>query len=132
MTTELPIPTPNGFDSVIAARNPQWVSFLPEGLEIALLGSGAAVVDGERWAIDSAEALLKITAVMRLLVRQSVAMAGLPPVRTAWFTVTTDTAIVRKYGEAHDCATCRAGTDQAIARLRERPDDPLVVGILAF
>lgn len=132
MADELPIPTPNGFDSLIAIRNPEWASFLPEGVEVRLLGNRAAVIDGDWRPLDSARDLMKATIALRILVRQAIELGGIPDrVQMAWFTVTRDPAVVVRYGQAHGCATCRAGTDQALAHLREH-QEPLVVGLLAF
>lgn len=47
-----------------------------------------------------------------------------------WFT--TDAEIIEKVGMEHDCPTCRAGTDQALASLEERPDRPVIVGRLSW
>lgn len=128
--SELPIPTPKGFDTVIAARNEEWVDFLPEGLVVVILGERSAVI--EESTLDP-DRLMRAAIVMRLLIKESQRLGGIrESVRCAWFTVTTDPEVVQRIGSAHDCATCRAGTDQALAQLREHPQEPLIVGVLAF
>lgn len=129
MMTQLPIPAPCGFDFMIAARDPTWSSFLPVGIEVTLLGRRVAFTNSD---LDP-EQLIRTSLTLHALIAQVVKLGGIPDrVASAWFTVTTDPTVVKKYGEAHDCATCRAGTDRALAVLREHPNEPLVVGILAF
>ena len=48
----------------------------------------------------------------------------------AEWTITSDPAEVRTLGLMHDCATCRAGVDQALAFLRDNPGGELAVGQL--
>lgn len=48
----------------------------------------------------------------------------------AEWTITSDPAEVRTLGQMHDCATCRAGVDQALAYLRDNPDGEVAVGQL--
>lgn len=48
----------------------------------------------------------------------------------AEWVITKDPAVVETKGMIHDCLTCRAGTDQALAALREFPDRHLLVGTL--
>jgi hypothetical protein len=48
----------------------------------------------------------------------------------AEWTITSDPAEVRALGMMHDCATCRADMDQALAYLRENKDGKLAVGQL--
>jgi hypothetical protein len=48
----------------------------------------------------------------------------------AEWTITSDPDEVRTFGLMHDCATCRAGVDQALAYLRENPDGEVAVGQL--
>lgn len=46
------------------------------------------------------------------------------------WTITSDPAEVRTLGLMHDCLTCRAGVDQALAYLRDNPDGEIAVGQL--
>lgn len=48
----------------------------------------------------------------------------------AEFVVTNDPKEIKTRGLEHDCVTCRHGVDQALARLREEPQEPLIVGTL--
>jgi hypothetical protein len=48
----------------------------------------------------------------------------------AEWTFTDDPELVKALGAVHDCARCRAGTDQALAFLREHPGREVVVGHL--
>lgn len=48
----------------------------------------------------------------------------------ASWTLTSDPEQVTTLGLVHDCASCRAGVDQALAILRDRPDTELAVGQL--
>ena len=48
----------------------------------------------------------------------------------ATWTITGDPAEVTTLGLWHDCATCRAGVDQALAMLRDHPDREVAVGQL--
>lgn len=48
----------------------------------------------------------------------------------AEWTFTSDPAEVRTLGLMHDCATCRAGVDKALAFLRDTPDGEVAVGQL--
>lgn len=46
--------------------------------------------------------------------------------------ITSDPAEVERHQPAHDCATCRAGNDQARAFLAEHPDRHLALGNLRY
>ena len=46
------------------------------------------------------------------------------------WTITSDPRQVRTLGLMHDCASCRAGVDQALAYLRDNPDGQVAVGQL--
>lgn len=48
----------------------------------------------------------------------------------AEWVITGDPAQVTTLGLVHDCASCRAGVDQALAFLRENPDGEVAVGQL--
>ena len=48
----------------------------------------------------------------------------------AEWTITGDPAEVRTLGLMHDCASCRAGVDQALTFLRENPGGEVAVGQL--
>lgn len=44
--------------------------------------------------------------------------------------VTGDAAMIQEKGLMHDCVSCRAGVDQALALLRDNPDAEFMVGCL--
>lgn len=46
------------------------------------------------------------------------------------WTMTTDPETVRDLGLQHQCATCQAGVDQALAVLRDNPSQLIAVGVL--
>ena len=46
--------------------------------------------------------------------------------------ITSDWREVEQFQPAHDCTTCRAGNDQAMAFLKEFPDRRLAVGNLTY
>ena len=46
--------------------------------------------------------------------------------------ITSDWQDVERSQPAHDCPTCRAGNDQAIAFLKEHPDQRLALGNLRY
>jgi hypothetical protein len=48
----------------------------------------------------------------------------------AEWTFTDDPELVKALGAVHDCARCQAGTDQALAFLREHPGREVAVGHL--
>ena len=50
---------------------------------------------------------------------------------TEWL-ITSDWREVERFQPAHDCATCRAGNDQAIAFLKEHPERRLALGNLHY
>lgn len=56
--------------------------------------------------------------------RESLRMSG-------WW-ITRDPEVVKQRGLAHDCTTCRAGVDQALAHMREHPDAVMAVGQLSW
>jgi hypothetical protein len=99
---------PSGYDSAIAA--------VPDGCYL--------MIDGQR--------ALKVNVLGRALRELSDASAANVGERLhhANWTLTTDPETVRRLGLMHDCAACRAGVDQALARLREVPDGEIAVGQL--
>lgn len=58
--------------------------------------------------------------------RGNPALIGLEDFRSEAL-ITTDPAAVEQFQPAHDCPACRAGNDQAMAHLREHPDEPVVL-----
>jgi len=46
--------------------------------------------------------------------------------------VTSDWREVERFQPAHDCATCRAANDQAVAFLKEHPEERLALGNLRY
>jgi hypothetical protein len=46
--------------------------------------------------------------------------------------ITSDWREVEQFQPAHDCPTCRAGNDQAMAFLKEFPDRRLALGNLTY
>lgn len=48
----------------------------------------------------------------------------------AEWTITSDPDEVKTLGLMHDCASCRAGADQALAAMREHPGREMAVGQL--
>lgn len=48
------------------------------------------------------------------------------------FLITDDPADVERFQPAHDCAHCRAGNDQAMAHLREHPDQPIGLANISY
>jgi hypothetical protein len=46
--------------------------------------------------------------------------------------ITDDWEEVERFQPAHDCATCRAGNDQAVAYLKEHPDRWLALGNMKY
>lgn len=44
--------------------------------------------------------------------------------------MTADPVLLQQRSNLHDCPSCRAGTDQALAYMREHPDTPMLVGLL--
>lgn len=125
--SDLPIPTPNGFDTIIAKPAPALETALPQGLDVRIVGP-ALIYEGQ---LDMMRAVV-VSSCLRTLIRQACQAGRLPPVRDAWFTLTTDLDLVERYGTQEDCAHCQAATDQALAELRAHPQDPLVVGVLAY
>ncbi|MET0701696.1 MAG: hypothetical protein ABWY93_18755 [Mycobacterium sp.] len=48
----------------------------------------------------------------------------------AEWVATTDPDLVQRIGMIHDCPTCSASTDQALALLRDMPEQHLLAGVL--
>jgi len=99
---------PTGFDSAIVQAVPRWFARLNgERVFLALTAGRDLRRVSERLAADIGERL-----------------------HHAEWTVTSDPGQVRTLGLMHDCASCRAGVDQALALLREHPGAELAVGQL--
>lgn len=99
---------PAGYDSAIVKVPPAWY--------VAVGG----------------ETALAVGPVGRLLRTVSERMAGDmgEVLHHAEWTITGDPAEVRTLGLMHDCPTCRAGVDQALAYLRDHEDGEVAVGQL--
>lgn len=52
--------------------------------------------------------------------------------RESYWWITRDPEVVAQRGLVHDCPTCRAGVDQALAHMREHPDAVTAVGLLSW
>jgi len=82
------------------------------------------VIDGDR-ALDAKTAGRELRGVSEKL-----AAAIGERLHHAEWTITSDPAEVRTLGLMHDCPSCRAGVDQALAFLRDNPGGELAVGQL--
>lgn len=100
---------PSGFDSAIIGLHDEVYAALPGGGRVFLAAGLAAV--------------------LREVSGQLAAGLGERLHHAEWV-ITSDPEQVRALGLMHDCASCRAGVDQALALLRERPDAELAVGRL--
>lgn len=99
---------PAGFDSAITSVPGRWyVTLNGKRAFLANLAGRDLRTISERLAADINEVL-----------------------HSATWTITSDPAEVTTLGLWHDCATCRAGVDQALAMLREHPDREVAVGQL--
>ena len=86
-----------------------------------------------RWyvTINGEQAFVAQLAIRDLRVTSDALAAGLGErLHHAVWTITGDPAQVRTLGLMHDCGSCRAGVDQALAFLRDNPDGELAVGQL--
>jgi hypothetical protein len=99
---------PAGYDSSIAAVPPGWY----------------AMVKGERVFLVQAAGKY-----LRRLSEQQAADLGEKLHHATW-TITDDPAEVTTLGLMHDCVTCRAGVDQALAYLSAHPGAEVAVGQL--
>lgn len=52
--------------------------------------------------------------------------------RLANYWVTRDPEVVKQRGLLHDCPTCRAGVDRAVAEMKEHPGTVMAVGQLSW
>jgi len=99
---------PTGFDSAIAGVPDRWY----------------VTVNGER-------AFAAQLAIRDLRVLSDALAAGInEELHHAEWTITGDPGQVTTLGLMHDCGSCRAGVDQALAFLRDNPDGELAVGQL--
>ena len=99
---------PAGYDSVIARVDDTW--YMTTGAERAL-NTGA------------------VGRMLRRISEQSAAGVGERLHHACWV-LTSNPEEVQTLGLMHDCATCRAGVDQALAYLRETPGGEIAVGQL--
>lgn len=99
---------PSGFDSAIVRAMPGWF----------------AVVNGERAFLAQ-----RAGRDLRYASERLAANIGELLHHADWV-ITSDPDQVRVLGLMHDCASCRAGVDQALALLAEHPDAELAVGQL--
>jgi hypothetical protein len=86
-----------------------------------------------RWyvTINGEQAFLARRAIRDLRVLSDACAAGVGErLHHADWTITSDPGQVRTLGLMHDCGSCRAGVDQALAFLRDNPDGELAVGQL--
>lgn len=70
----------------------------------------------------------------KMVARQYVHHPVQPEVRMEvidWL-LTRDPEDVEKFQPAHDCAACRAGNDQALAQLREHPDQWIALANITY
>lgn len=82
-------------------------------------------------SVDGKPALVmgRLSAVLREMSEYGAAGVGEQLHHAEWI-VTADPEQVRERGMVHDCASCRASLDQALAFLREHPGRELLVGVL--
>lgn len=99
----------------------------PDGFDSAILlvPDAAYVTAG---AVRTLHALVLRGALSRATA-QSCAAVGERLHHAEW-TVTSAPGEVRTLGLMHDCPTCRAAVDQALAHLREHPEAEIAVGQL--
>ena len=100
---------PAGSDFAIIRIRGELHAFLPGGERVFLAASAAAV--------------------LREMSGRLAAVVGETLHHAEW-TITSDPGQVRALGLMHDCVTCRAGVDQALALLREHPEAEVAVGQL--
>jgi hypothetical protein len=99
---------PAGYDSAITS--------VPAGWYVTIGGERAFVAQvAGRWLREASEAFA--------------ASIGEKLHHAEW-TITSDPAEVRTLGLMHDCASCRAGVDQALSVLRDNPGAEMAVGQL--
>jgi hypothetical protein len=99
----------------------------PTGFDTAII-----TIPG-RWYVDLGAERALVAGLAALELREiSGQLAGSMGARLhhAQWTLTGDPELVKSLGAAHDCVTCRAGMDQALAYLRGHPDREVAVGHL--
>lgn len=98
----------SGFDSAIMAA--------PDDIYVTVNGKATIVVN-------------RLARLLSEISESSAADLGVKLHHGDWV-LTTDPAEVSRLGLMHDCPTCRAGVDQALAHLKQFPQSPLLVGLL--
>lgn len=98
-----------GLDAMIAS--------LPEQVWQRLSGFDA---DVQSWVLMG---------MLRQMSREVAAKMGERLHHADWW-VTRDPELIEQIGMAHDCVSCRASVDQALAHVAEKPDEDLVAGVL--
>lgn len=99
----------------------------PAGPDMAIISAP------ERWyaGLEGKRALLaKLAGADLRVISEHLAERAGERLHHAEWTFTDDPELVKSLGAVHDCARCRAGTDQALAFLREHPGREVVVGHL--
>lgn len=107
---------------------------IPTGAEGDPAGYDSVIIKApDRWyvTVDGRRAFLARVAIRDLRQRSMDDAKSIgEELHHADWTVTSDPAEVRTLGLVHDCASCRAGIDQALAFLRDNPDGQVAVGQL--
>jgi hypothetical protein len=100
----------------------------PSGFDSAI-----TTVPARLWHVTAAGERILLLSVARRELRElseRLAAGGSERLHHADWVITADPDEVAALGMMHDCATCRAGVDQALARMREEPGTDMAVGQL--
>jgi len=95
--------------------------------------SAIASVPGRLWHVTAAGERILLLSVARRELRElseKLAAGSRERLHHADWVITADPDEVAALGLMHDCASCRAGVDQALARMREKPGTDMAVGQL--